>query len=123
MCKAVRCDHPSVAKILNKIGCVHFKIKHFPSAQATFNESLEIQRVSMGGEKTDASLALCKVAVTLCNVALAHFERGEINECVEIMDEALIVQESVLGDDCDIACRTRENLRRMSPIDQEEHGW
>ena len=102
MCKAVRCDHPSVAKILNKIRCVHL--------------SLEIQRVSMGGEKTDASLAPSKVAVTLCNVALAHFERGEINECVEIMDEALIVQESVLGDACDVVCRTHENLRRMRLI-------
>ena len=123
MCKAVQYNHPSVAKILNKIRCVHFKIKHFASAQATFNESLEIQCVSMGGEKTNASLAPSKVAVTLCNVALAHFERGEINECVEIMDEALIVQESILGDDRDIVCRTRENLRRMSRIDQEEHGW
>jgi len=121
MCKAVGYDHPSVAKILNNIACVHFEMKKFASAHATFDESLEIQRVSMGGEESNVSLALCKVAVTLCNVALVHFERGEINECVEIMDEALMVQESVLGDDHDIVYSTRENLRRMNPIDQEEN--
>jgi len=114
--------HP-LQKSLIRYGVFISRLNILHLLRLLFNESLEIQRVSMGGEKTDASLALSKVAVTLCNVALAHFERGEINECVEIMDEALIVRKSVLGDDRDIVCRTRENLRRMSPIDQEEHGW
>jgi len=96
--------HARVAKLLNNIGCVLFELDECAAAKLAFDEALDIQRKHMLGEcganqsKDAANRALLSIAATQCNIASIYLRCGEYTDATHVLDEALLVQQSVLGD-------------------------
>ena len=101
-CNTIGHDQPDhkVASILNNIGCVHFSMGKLIASITTFEESLDIQRRLMGSISSDeAKKMLLNMSMTLCNagIVLAKHDRSDIAS--SLVEEALLVQQSILPDD------------------------
>ena len=112
--------HPKVGKILNNIGCALYELSELDGARLAFEEALEIQRESlrrspnMGvNEKESRALShsiLLSVASTLCNIGSIKLRWGHYEEASIVLEEALLIQQSVLGDDHQIVLTTIKTI-------------
>lgn len=99
---------PKISRLLNNIGCAYYEIAQFEKAMAVFKEALEIQRFLM---KTSAPAlleengfnsvgrVLLSIAATLSNVASIYLKWNDYDQSIAAVEEALLLQESVLNDD------------------------
>uniref|UniRef100_A0A7S1ZIR8 Kinesin light chain n=1 Tax=Trieres chinensis TaxID=1514140 RepID=A0A7S1ZIR8_TRICV len=97
---ALGSDHPKVAVALNNEGCVHFQQKNPVAALTRFQEAADALRNAMergGGMR--AEMDLLHVATALCNLAYMKFRMKGYDEATAIFEDALLVQQSVLGDE------------------------
>lgn len=91
--------HPKCAKILNNIGCALYSLGNYEQALHTFEEALDIQRNAlrtMSENPQENAVAgsnstLLSVASTLCNLASIMSKRGEWEDAVLALEEALLV--------------------------------
>lgn len=116
-----------IVRLLNNIGCCLFELGKLNEATKSFEETLQIQRMNMKNATsrerrintmanpvdTDASKArhhiLC-IASTLCNLGSIKDRQREYNDAALYLEEALLLQQSVLGDDDVKVVHTRDCL-------------
>ena len=91
-------DHPKVALVLSNIGCVYFQQGKHDMALASFQEARDILEDCMGSESTRSNLDLLHVASTLCNLGYMKFRLKQYEDATSVFEDALLVQQSVLGD-------------------------
>ena len=137
--------HPKVAKILNNIGCGLYELNELQVAKVAFEEALDIQRETLRMMMTDESnvvendnkgstptkrplsepqddtpnQVLLSIASTLCNIGSIRLYWGHFNEANVDLEEALLIQQSVLGDDHPLSRRTVESLEWISKKQQD----
>ncbi len=95
-------DNPDykVSGILNNIGCLHFSMGKLIASLATFEESLDMQRQLMGSVTSDdAAYMLLNMSITLCNAGIASAKHDHPEIASSLVEEGLMVQQSVLPDD------------------------
>uniref|UniRef100_A0A7S4S0S9 Kinesin light chain n=2 Tax=Ditylum brightwellii TaxID=49249 RepID=A0A7S4S0S9_9STRA len=128
--------HPKVAKILNNIGCCLVEIGEMKGSMLAFQEALEIQRYNMksnpgvlmpddgsiiigsgsggnggsGGIRNNSNQILLSIASTLCNIGSICLRWGQFDEACVALEEALLIQQSVLGDDHPTVLDTIESI-------------
>lgn len=114
-------EHPKVAKILNNIGCSLFELNELQVAQVAFEEALDIQRSLLRKPTLEggpiSQKALLSIASTQSNIASIKLYCGEYQDACVDLEEALLIQQCVLGDDHPQAKRTQESLEWM------EQSW
>jgi len=99
---------PKISRLLNNIGCAYYEIGQYEKAMLVFKEALEIQRFLM---KTSAPAlledtgfnsvgrVLLSIAATLVNVASIYLKWKDYDQSIAAVEEALLLQESVLQED------------------------
>eukprot|EP00978_Attheya_sp_CCMP212_P018670 scaffold51550_cov55-Attheya_sp.AAC.2 len=121
-CQALGYEHYEVARLLNNIGCLHFETGKLVAALATFEESLDIAQRTLGKRSPQhADMALLNVATTLCNVGMVSIRRNQYDAAIALLEEGLMVQESVLDDDHITAQTTSQTLSLLQQL-QTEHS-
>jgi tetratricopeptide (TPR) repeat protein len=119
-CQALGYEHYEVARLLNNIGCLHFETGKLVAALATFEESLDIAQGTLGKRSPQhADMALLNVATTLCNVGMVSIRRNQYDAAISLLEEGLMVQESVLDDDHTIAQTTSNALSLLQRLQTE----
>lgn len=108
-------EHPSVAAVLNNSGCVHFRGTREGGSVAAltcFQEAKDMQQRAMetGTGAARGELDLLHVATTLCNVGYMKFRMKNYEEAGAIFEDALLVQQSVLGDNHQTIKDTLSNI-------------
>lgn len=107
--------HSKVGKVLNNIGCALYELDELEVARVAFEEALDIQRRILKNDSNETETksndaALLSIASTQSNIASIKLYYGEFDEALLDLEEALLMQESVLGDDNALVQRTRESL-------------
>lgn len=113
--------HPKVGKILNNIGCALYELRELDGARLAFEEALEIQRESLrrcpntpcGNEAESRAMShyvLLSIASTLCNLGSIKVRWGHFEEASVDLEEALLIQQSVLGDDHRLVLATIKSI-------------
>ena len=114
-------SHPKVAKILNNIGCALYELNELDVAKVAFEEALDVQRENLKSDcLVEEGPQLLSIASTLCNVASIKLYWGQQEEAMIDLEEALLLQQSVLGDDHPVTMRTEESLEWVARAQGKE---
>lgn len=89
--------HPKMAMVLNNIACCNFHMGQHDHALKALQEAREIVSDSTG-TSTKADLDLLHVAIVQCNYAYLLLRGKMYDDARSIFEEALLIQQSVLGD-------------------------
>lgn len=107
-----------IPSILNNIACIHFSMGKLEASLSTFEECLNLQRISMGsvcGSGVDR--ILFNISIVLTNAATIAAKQGNSCRAISLMEEGLIVQQSVLPDDHRAVMSVRKSLSHIEGID------
>jgi tetratricopeptide (TPR) repeat protein len=106
--------HPKVAKILNNIGCALYELNELEVAKVAFEEALSVQRDNLRETQCDSpqfsDQSLLSIASTLSNLGSIKLYWGMHHDAGIDLEEVLLLQQSVLGDDHPVVQRTQESL-------------
>mmetsp|Transcript_4337 Transcript_4337/g.9634 ORF Transcript_4337/g.9634 Transcript_4337/m.9634 type:complete len:620 (+) Transcript_4337:3-1862(+) len=113
--------HPLVVRLLNNIGCSLFELDELESAKETFVATLQMQRElkltdplrynsSFEVDPKDAHQRLLGVALTLGNLGTIYLRLNELDLSLANYEEAVLLQESVLGEHHEVVTDTRRNI-------------
>jgi tetratricopeptide (TPR) repeat protein len=107
-----------VGRTCNNIGCVYYKMGDASTALSYIQQALVCQRRSLGkSEKAESSLL--NFALTLSNVGYLKLGSGHL-DATAMLEESLLVLESVLGDDNSTVGKVKSNINIAKfPADQE----
>lgn len=96
------CVWPSLlSSIYNNMGCIQTDLGLADDALKHFERSLELQRIEMKSSP-NAERSLLNISVTQFNIGYINLRSGLYEEAILMLEEALLVQESVLKDSfCD----------------------
>jgi len=121
--------HPKVGKILNNIGCALFELEEFRGATLAFEEALEIQRETLhqtpafSSEQEDGSKVtyqiMLSIASTLCNIGSIKLRKELYDEASVAMEEALLIQQSVLGDEHSTVLNTLKSIEHIEKASEK----
>lgn len=114
------------SRLLNNIGYCLYELKRFKDAKVAFHDSFEIQRrllnfkekskttVTSSDAKVESSEEISRrllgIASTLYNLASVEVESGYYNEALLRLEEALLLQQSVLGDGHAVLSYTQSSI-------------
>jgi tetratricopeptide (TPR) repeat protein len=114
--------HIKVAKILNNMGCVFFEMNEHSDAESAFKEALDIQRflLSRTESSSNANSILLSIASTQSNIGSILLKRKEFGDAIAAFDEALVLQQSVLGDTHETVLNTSQTMRHALRLQAEE---
>jgi len=102
--------HPSVAMVLNNMACCYFQMGDYHKALQTLQEADDIQQKAVGSS-AQADLDLLHVAIVICNCGYLKLALKQYEGAVSLLEEALLIQQSVLDDNNHRAVRdTLSNL-------------
>jgi tetratricopeptide (TPR) repeat protein len=90
-------SHPSVAMVLNNMACCYFQMGDLREALKSLQEADEIQQKAVGSS-AQAELDLLHVAIVICNCGYLKLALKEYDEARSLLEEALLIQQSVLED-------------------------
>ena len=114
--------HPKVAKILNNIGCALYDLNEVQVARVAFEEALAIQRDKRRVQPLDSECAsdhlLLSMASTLSNLGSLNIASSQFDDAAALLEEALLIQQSVYGADHRISRQTAESLKRIQKAPQ-----
>jgi len=112
--------HPKVGKILNNVGCALYELNEMEGARLAFEEALQIQRETLrnsspvaGDEmetRSNSNSALLSIAATLCNLGSIQVRYSNFDEASVALEEALLIQQSVLGDEHPTVLNTIDSI-------------
>lgn len=105
-------DHPSLAMVLNNMACCAFQVRDMDAALSTMSRAMDLQKATTTlsrdvGDKTgsrggssanNADMELLHTAILLNNLGYLRVCVKEYDEARACFDEALLIQQSVLGD-------------------------
>lgn len=113
--------HPKVAKILNNIGCALYEMNELEIANIAFEEALNVQRGTLRSVAADSAdisdQSLLSIACTLSNIGSIQLYWRNFEKATKALEEALMIQQSVLGDTHPLSRRTMESLAWIRDID------
>lgn len=89
--------HPILAMTLNNIACCEFQMGNYSSALRTLEEARNIQHEAIGSSVQD-ELDLLHVAIVYVNCGYLNLALKQYDEARSILEEALLIQQSVLDD-------------------------
>jgi tetratricopeptide (TPR) repeat protein len=101
--------HPSTARIYNNIGCVYVEFNEFKEARRAFEAALDVQRNALCHDSDNGPL-MFGTATTLCNLGYLYRYRDMHVKAVAVLQEAVELQESVLGPSHATVLSTLDNL-------------
>jgi len=119
-------NHPLIVRLLNNIGCALFEMNELDESQVTFENALAMQRELMKMKKSqavkkeagddkdidpkDSYHAPLSIALTLTNLGSIHLRLSEFDKSLVYFEEAVLIQESVLGENHKIVMNTKESI-------------
>ena len=132
-----RPHHPLIVRLLNNIGCALFEMDQLEESRLTFENALQMQRRLMkakrefvlsggGGEDgndvnpKDAYQMPLSIALTLTNLGSIHLRLSELDKSLVCFEEAVLIQESVLGENHKIVANTKESIEFVIKSQEEE---
>jgi tetratricopeptide (TPR) repeat protein len=103
---------------LNNIGCSLFELDELQVAKVAFQEALDIQRSLLRKDHREdgtpiSQQTMLSIASTQSNIASIKLYSGQYEEACVDLEEALLIQQCVLGDDHPLAQRTQDSLLWM----------
>lgn len=101
--------HPSTARIYNNIGCVYVEFNEFKEARRAFEAALDVQRNALSSNPESGPL-MFGTATTLCNLGYLYRYRDMHGKAVSVLEEAVELQERVLGPSHATVLSTLDNL-------------
>lgn len=101
--------HPILAMTLNNIACCDFQLGKHKAALEALEEARNIQHKAVGSTM-QGDLDLLHVAIVYCNCGYLMLALKQYEEARSILEEALLIQESVLEDGHRAIRDTRSNL-------------
>jgi tetratricopeptide (TPR) repeat protein len=101
--------HPSTARIYNNIGCVYVEFNEFKEARRAFEAALDVQRNALCTNPENGPL-MFGTATTLCNLGYLYRYRDMHAKAAAVLQEAVELQESVLGPSHATVLSTLDNL-------------
>ena len=107
--KQVGQEHKTVAQMLCHLACLYFEAGELMSAEATFQDALEIYR-SVWSSSSDRDACMTQLTDTLCNVGSIQNRRKRFSEAVSSFSEALDLQRGIVGHDDPRIISTLDNL-------------
>lgn len=112
-------NQEGVGRTSNNIGCVYYKMGDSSTALSYIQQALVCQRKSLGmSEKAESSLL--NFALSLSNVGYLKQSLGHL-DATAMLEESLLVLESVLGDDNSTVGKVRSDITIAKfPAEQEE---
>jgi len=121
---------PKIARLLNNIGCSLFELGQLIDAKVAFEEALAIQRCIMrhnsprcfdkGSKPNNVNHVLLTIAATLCNLGSIQLRWKMHEKAIVVLEEALLIQESVLGDEHFTVLSTKGSIRYLERKRQSE---
>lgn len=90
-------SHARASMILNNIACCNFQMGNSDEALKALEEARALQQTSVGA-MAQADLDLLHVAVVICNCGYLNLALKRYEEARVLLEEALLIQQSVLGD-------------------------
>jgi tetratricopeptide (TPR) repeat protein len=102
-------SHKSVAQILCHIACLYFEAGELFSAQATFEDALEIYREVFAAEG-DRDACMAQMTETLCNIGSIQNRRKNFSGAIDCFREALDLQRGIMGHDHPRVIASLDNL-------------
>lgn len=120
-------NHAKVSKILNNIGCALYEMDELEVAKVAFEEALEVQRQTLKDHGEHAkedhwNQNLLSVASTLSNIGSIKLYWGHYDDALVDLEEALLLQQSVLGDGNPVSQRTQESLEFIHAARRVDEG-
>lgn len=114
--------HMKVAKILNNMGCVFFEMNEHSDAESAFKEALDIQRflLSKTESSSNANAILLSIASTQSNIGSILLKKKEFSDAIAAFDEALVLQQSVLGDAHETVLNTSQTMKHALQLQAGE---
>ena len=119
-------NDPEIARLLNNIGCSSYEAGKLELAKESFEAALIVQKASMHGaipksssdqelgrndqQSQDVNDILLSITSTLRNIGSVALQRKQYNEAVVALEEALLLQQSLLGDDHPIVKNTKDSI-------------
>jgi tetratricopeptide (TPR) repeat protein len=107
--KALGRNHRTAAQILCHIACLYFEAEEYFSAQATFEDALDIYR-SVFQVDTDRDACMAQMTETLCNIGSIQNKRKNFTGAIESFREALDLQRGIMGHDHPRVIASLDNL-------------
>jgi tetratricopeptide (TPR) repeat protein len=101
--------HPSTARIYNNIGCVYVEFNEFKEARHAFEAALDVQRNALCADSDNGPL-MFGTATTLCNLGYLYRYRDMHVKAAAVLQEAVELQERVLGQLHATVLSTLDNL-------------
>lgn len=111
--KESRCMQRSsrMAIILNNIACIHFSLGKLDASIATFDECLNLMKRNIGTVNSlKVPRMMFNTSIVLSNTAIAFAKQYDSNQAVTIMEEALLIQQSILPDTHRVIISTSRHL-------------
>ena len=111
--KQIRCIHRSsrMAIILNNIACIHFSTGKLDASIATFDECLNLMKRNIGTVNSlKVPRMMFNTSIVLSNTAIAFAKQYDSDQAVTIMEEALLIQQSILPDTHSVIIATSQLL-------------
>ena len=111
-----------IPSILNNIACIHFSMGKLAASLSTLEECLNLQRRSMGsvvGTRVDR--ALFNISIVLTNAATVTAKQGDCCRAASMMEEGLVVQQSVLPDDHRAVSSVSKSLSYIEGTDKSSN--
>jgi tetratricopeptide (TPR) repeat protein len=107
--RALGRNHRTVAQILCHIACLYFEADEMFSAQATFEDALEIYRTVFPVD-ADRDACMAQMTETLCNIGTIQNKRKNFSGAIESFREALDLQRGITGHDHPRVIASLDNL-------------
>lgn len=101
--------HPSMSMVLNNMACCNFQMRNHRTALLQLEEARQIQQ-EISGSTARADLDLLHVATVMCNCGYLYICLKEYEKATSLLEEALLVQQSVLDESHRAIRDTRANL-------------
>jgi tetratricopeptide (TPR) repeat protein len=89
-------EHRIVAQMLCHIACLYFEYGEMLSAQATFEDALDIYRAVFQSE-TDRDACMVQLTDTICNIGSIQNRRKRFADAIASFSEALDLQRGIVG--------------------------
>ena len=101
--------NPILAMTLNNIACCDFQKGNHETALRSLEEARSIQHRAVGSPVQD-DLDLLHVAIVYCNCGYLKLAMKQYEEARSILEEALLIQQSVLDDNHRVVRDTLSNI-------------
>lgn len=105
-----------VAKVLNNIGCVNFEQEKYSIAKEAFQDAIAIQKVALGSafsflvSEPTSKPGFLTMASTMCNLGYINLKEEKYHEAIDILNQSLKIQKTLLGPGNKLVMSTLDNL-------------